>query len=69
MDLIKSSAPSRIINISSNAHYGAIINWSDFSLENKFSTFRAYQQSKLANVLFTVELTKKLQGTGVTSNE
>ena len=68
LDLIKSSAPSRIINVSSEAHRGARVNFDDIQGEKKYSGFRAYAQSKLTNVLFTYELAKRLEGTGVTVN-
>ena len=41
---------------------GVKMEWNDLNLENKFKTFRAYQQSKLANVLFSMELSKRYQG-------
>ncbi|HZY94013.1 MAG TPA: SDR family oxidoreductase [Candidatus Bathyarchaeia archaeon] len=68
LDLLKTSAPSRIINITSSAHYGYEINFEDLMGEKKFSSFQAYGRSKLANVLFTYELAKKLEGTRVTVN-
>jgi len=68
LDVLKASAPSRIINITSSAHYGSEINFEDLEGEKKYSGFRAYGQSKLANVLFTYELARKLEGTRVTVN-
>src|SRR5713226_1765317 len=68
LDLLKASAPSRVINITSDAHKGAEIDFEDLMGEKKFSGFKAYGQSKLANVLFTYELARKLEGTGVTVN-
>ncbi len=68
LDLIKASAPARIINVTSEAHRGSIIHFDDLQGEKKYSSFRAYGQSKLANVLFTYELARKLEGTGVTVN-
>ncbi len=68
LDLLKASAPSRIINITSDAHKGAEIDFDDLMGEKKFSGFKAYGQSKLANVLFTYELARRLEGTGVTVN-
>jgi len=65
---LKDSAPSRIINVSSMAHKIGKINFSDLQLKHKFTPFRAYSQSKLANILFTVELSQRLHGTGVTVN-
>jgi NAD(P)-dependent dehydrogenase (short-subunit alcohol dehydrogenase family) len=65
---LKASAPSRIINVSSGAHTGGHMNFDDLQGERGYSMMRAYSQSKLAQVLFTYELAKKLQGTGVTVN-
>ncbi len=68
LDLLKASAPSRIINVSSVGHYSGHINFDDLNLEKEYGGWKAYGQSKLALVLFTHELAKKLQGTGVTVN-
>src|SRR6266516_2685462 len=68
LDLLKASAPSRIINVSSVGHYNGHINFDDINLEKEYGGWKAYGQSKLALVLFTHELAKKLQGTRVTVN-
>ncbi len=68
LDLIKKSAPARIINVSSAAHLGGKINFDDLHLKKKYSAWVSYAQSKLANVLFTYELAHRLAGTGVTAN-
>ena len=68
LDLLKASAPSRIINVSSNAARGGRINFDDLEGRRGYSGFGAYSQSKLANILFTFELARRLQGTGVTVN-
>jgi NAD(P)-dependent dehydrogenase (short-subunit alcohol dehydrogenase family) len=68
LGLLKASAPSRIINVSSVGHYNGHINFDDLNLEKEYGGWKAYGQSKLALVLFTHELAKKLQGTGVTIN-
>ncbi|KAL2089940.1 hypothetical protein ACEWY4_014628 [Coilia grayii] len=69
LDKLKSSAPSRIINLSSVAHVGGEMDFDDLNWDHrKFDTKKAYSQSKLAIVLFTRELAKKLEGTGVTVN-
>jgi NAD(P)-dependent dehydrogenase (short-subunit alcohol dehydrogenase family) len=68
LDQLKASAPSRIINVSSVGHYNGHINFNDLNLEKEYGGWKAYGQSKLALVLFTHELAKKLQGTGVTVN-
>ena len=68
LDTIKASAPARIINVSSEAQAAGKIYFNDLQLEKNFNFGRAYSQSKLAEVLFTYELARKLQGTGVTVN-
>jgi NAD(P)-dependent dehydrogenase (short-subunit alcohol dehydrogenase family) len=68
-DKIKSSNHSRIITTSSVAHRGAKINFDDLQFERgHYSSFKAYSQSKLANVLFTNELSRRSKGSGVTAN-
>ncbi len=68
LELIKSSAPARIINVSSGAHTGAKVDFDDLHGEDGYSGLRAYGQSKLANVLFTKELARRLEGSNVTAN-
>jgi len=68
LDLLKSSAPARIVNVASEAHRNSHINFDDLNLENGYSGWKAYAQSKLANVLFTYKLASKLEGTGATAN-
>lgn len=68
LDLLKASAPSRIINVSSVGHYNGHMNFDDLNLERDYGGWKAYGQSKLALVLFTHQLAKKLEGTGVTVN-
>ncbi|XP_060145638.1 retinol dehydrogenase 13 isoform X3 [Globicephala melas] len=69
LDKLKASAPSRIINLSSLAHVAGHIDFEDLNWEKrKYDTKAAYCQSKLAVVLFTKELSRRLQGTGVTVN-
>ncbi|XP_046592306.1 retinol dehydrogenase 13 isoform X3 [Neodiprion lecontei] len=68
LDRLKSSAPSRIINVSSIAHKRGDIDVTDLNSEKDYDPAKAYAQSKLANILFTNELARKLQGTGVTAN-
>ncbi len=68
LDTIKASVPARIVNVSSRAQAGARIDFDDLQGEKSYSGIRAYGQSKLANVLFTVELARRLAGTGVTVN-
>ncbi|XP_039533972.1 retinol dehydrogenase 12 isoform X2 [Pimephales promelas] len=67
IDLLKRSAPSRIINLSSMAHSWGTITLDDINSERNYHSRRAYGQSKLANILFTRSLAKKLKDTGVTA--
>lgn len=66
LELLKKSAPSRIVNVSSLAHETAEIYFDDINLEKDYTPKKAYKQSKLANVLFSRELSRRLQDTGVT---
>ena len=68
LDHLRAGAPSRIINVSSGAHEGATLDFNDLQGERGYSATRAYSQSKLANILFTYELARRLAGTGVTAN-
>ena len=68
LDVLKSSAPSRIVNVSSTAQSIGHINFADLQGEKSYNGMRAYGQSKLANVLFTYELARRLAGSGVTVN-
>lgn len=66
--LFQKSAPSRIINVSSAAHLRGKIKVEDLNSEKSYDAAEAYNQSKLANIMFTRELARKLTGTGVTVN-
>jgi NAD(P)-dependent dehydrogenase (short-subunit alcohol dehydrogenase family) len=69
LPLMKSSAPARIVNVSSALHYRGRIDWEDLEFTRRsFSGPTAYNQSKLANVLFTNALARRLEGTKVTVN-
>lgn len=68
LDQLRAGAPSRIINVSSAAHSGAQLDFDDLQGERRYDGTRAYSQTKLANILFTYELARRLQGTGVTAN-
>lgn len=65
LDLIKRSAPSRIVVVASVAHTWTGLRLDDINSERSYDTMKAYGQSKLANVLFARSLAKRLQGTGV----
>ncbi len=68
LDVLKASAPARIVNVSSNAQNGAKIHFDNLQLEHGYAGMKAYGQSKVANVMFTYELARRLAGTGVTAN-
>ena len=67
LDRLKGSAPARIVTVSSNAQAAGRLNFDDLQGERSYSGQRAYSQSKLANVVFTYELARRLEGTGVTA--
>ena len=70
MDTLKKSAPSRVVNVASSEHYGGHLDPNNVSRDSHMGTVGsgAYSRSKLAVVLFTYELARRLQGTGVTAN-
>jgi retinol dehydrogenase-14 len=68
LDRLQQSAPARVVTVSSSAHAQGRIDFDDLQGERSWSGARAYSQSKLANVLFTYELARRLQGTSVTAN-
>ncbi len=68
LDLLQASAPSRIVNVASRAHSGAVLPFDDLMGRRRYDGWRAYKQSKLANLLFAYELARRLEGTGVTAN-
>jgi NAD(P)-dependent dehydrogenase (short-subunit alcohol dehydrogenase family) len=65
---LMASAPARIVNTSSHAHYRGSIDFGDLQYEREYRGFPAYSRSKLCNVLFTRVLAERLAGTGVTAN-
>ncbi len=68
LDTLKASAPSRIVVVSSIGHTWGKIRKNDLNSEKNYNKYKAYFQSKLANVLFARELSKRLEGSGVTAN-
>ena len=68
MNPLKAAPAARIVNVSSDAHRGSRIHFDDLEYSQKYSTFGAYGQSKLANVMFTYELARRLTGTAITTN-
>lgn len=68
LDLLRASAPARIITVASAAHQGAIIDFDDLEGKKRFNGWKAYGQSKLANIMFTYELAHRLEDSDVTAN-
>ena len=68
LDRLRDSAPARVVTTASDAHGAGLIDLDDLDLERKWSIFRAYGTSKLANILFTRELARRLGHTAVTAN-
>jgi NAD(P)-dependent dehydrogenase (short-subunit alcohol dehydrogenase family) len=68
LDKLKQSAPARVVTVSSNAHAMGRIDFNDLQGERSYSGARAYNQSKLANVVFSYELARRLLATSVTAN-
>ena len=64
------SAPARVVNVASTAHRSARhgLDFDDLQSERHYRGMQAYSRSKLANILFTTELARRLAGTGVTAN-
>jgi NAD(P)-dependent dehydrogenase (short-subunit alcohol dehydrogenase family) len=67
-DRLVASAPARIVSTSSDAHRGVNLDFDDLQSAKAYAGFRAYRRSKLANILFTRELARRLAGTGVAAN-
>ncbi len=67
-DILKASAPSRIVNVASGAHKRGTIDFENLQGEKEFKPFIIYSTTKLANILFTYALARRLAGTGVTAN-
>ena len=68
LPMMKTSAPARIINVSSMVHSWAKIDFDDLQSKRSYDASNVYSMTKLANILFTLQLDKQLQGTGVTAN-
>ena len=65
---LMASAPARVVNVASEAHRGSRLDFEDLQCSGHYSGWRAYRRSKLANILFTRELARRLERTGVTAN-
>ncbi|MFI5369292.1 MAG: SDR family oxidoreductase [Spirochaetia bacterium] len=68
LDTLKKKRPSRVVTVSSDAHTRASMNFDDMEGRVRYRGWGAYGQSKLANLLFTYELARRLQGSGITAN-
>lgn len=68
LDRLRESAPARIVNVASDAHKFGAIDLDDLQSEREYKAMRTYGRSKAANILFTVELARRLEGSGVTVN-
>jgi retinol dehydrogenase-14 len=68
IDRLRAGAPARIVNVTSAAEAMGVVDFEDLMSERRYRSLRAYNQSKLANVLFTYELARRLEGSGVTVN-
>src|SRR5690625_2200882 len=68
LERLMASVPARIVNVASHLHYKGTLDFDDLGFENDYTILRAYARSKLANVLFTRLLARRLEGTGVTVN-
>ena len=68
LDRLRASAPARIVTTASDAHRGGLLDVSDLDFDRRWSAWSAYGTSKLANILFTRALARRLEGTGVIAN-
>jgi len=68
LDVLKNSAPARIVNVSSDSHQSGSIKMDDLQGKKGYRSLKTYGNSKLALVMFTYELARRLEGTGVTAN-
>jgi NAD(P)-dependent dehydrogenase (short-subunit alcohol dehydrogenase family) len=68
LDRLKASAPARIVNTASGAHFGNRLDFDDLQMARDYRARIAYGRSKLCNILFTRELARRLAGTGITAN-
>ncbi|WOJ90805.1 SDR family oxidoreductase [Methylocapsa polymorpha] len=68
LDSLKASAPARVINVASKAHVGVALDFDDLQSARNYSGFKTYGRSKLANILFTYALARRLENAGVSAN-
>jgi retinol dehydrogenase-14 len=65
---LQASPSARVVNVSSGSHYNQVMDFNDLQVSHSYSPWKAYGRSKLANILFTYELARRLSGSHVTSN-
>jgi NAD(P)-dependent dehydrogenase (short-subunit alcohol dehydrogenase family) len=68
LDRLKANPPARIVNVASEAHRSATLDFADLQTARHYSGWLAYRRSKLANILFTRELARRVRGSGLTVN-
>ena len=68
IEALKASQGARVVNVSSGSHYNEHLDFNDLQLSKFYNPMQAYGRSKLANILFTYELARRMAGTGITSN-
>jgi NAD(P)-dependent dehydrogenase (short-subunit alcohol dehydrogenase family) len=68
LDVLKAGAPARVVNVASAAAAGGRLDFEDLELKRRYNGIRAYSNAKLANILFSNELARRVAGSGVTSN-
>ncbi len=68
LDMLEKTGDARIVTVTSAANFRGIINFDDLNLEKEYNGIAAYRQSKLANVMFTIELAERIKGKNITAN-
>lgn len=68
LEVLKDSAPSRIVNVASTAHSRGVLDFDDLQGQRHYNGWQQYANTKLANIVFTYELARRLEGSGVTAN-
>jgi NAD(P)-dependent dehydrogenase (short-subunit alcohol dehydrogenase family) len=68
LDLLRASPAGRVVNVASEAHRSAVLDFDDLQAERNFKSFEVYGRSKLMNIMFTYELARRLEGGSVTAN-
>jgi retinol dehydrogenase 12 len=68
LDLLRAAPTARVVNVASRAHFGATLDFDDLQMRHGYRGWVAYQRSKLANILFTRALARRLEGSSITTN-